>query len=297
MKGIASMPGTCGELVQGMLDGVPFHVSCPVDLYSHAEVRLGPERPLTFSPAFAKAGEAVKRALETLGRSDLGGRLTLTSELPRSKGMASSTADIAAAVAATALALGTSLAPRQIADLALSIEPTDGSVFPDIVLFDHLSGRLLERLGPPPPIDIIALDFGGEVDTIAFNKVDRSHHLAALSSQAVEALGMVRAGVALADPVLVGRGATLSARSNQDILYKPQLELVMALARQIGGAGVCVGHSGTVIGVLLDRRTADVGAAHRFLRQRLGRLERSFCSSLIGGGSAALPIFCGGERG
>lgn len=282
--GAASMPGTCGELAQGILDGLPFHVSCPVDIYSRAEVRLGPGRGIEFSPGFAKAGEAVRRTLEVVGRPDLGGQLTVSSRLPRCKGMASSTADVAAAIAATARALGESMAPRQIADIALSIEPTDGSVFPDIVLFDHLSGGLLESLGPPPPIDVIALDFGGEVDTIAFNKEDRSELLGKLAPQARESLELVRAGIAFGDPILLGRGATLSARANQGILHKPQLEDVIALASEVGAAGVCVGHSGTVIGVLLDRRRGDTGAACRFLSRRLIGLERSFCCSLIGGG-------------
>ncbi|MDO8673180.1 MAG: hypothetical protein Q7O66_17380, partial [Dehalococcoidia bacterium] len=273
--GSASMPGTCGELVQGTLDGVPFHVSCPVDVYSRAEVRLKPGRQIEFSPGFSKAGEAVRRTLEILRRPDLGGILIINSELPRSKGMASSTADIAAAIVSTARALGESMAPLQVAEIALGIEPTDGSVFPAIVLFDHLAGRLLESLGPPPHIDIIALDFGGEVDTIVFNQKDRSILLHRLEPQARESLGLVRAGIALGDPVLVGRGATLSARANQEILYKPQLEAVIALASEIGAVGVCVGHSGTIIGVLLDRRTADVRAVHQCLRRQLVGLERS----------------------
>ncbi|MDO8671010.1 MAG: GHMP kinase, partial [Dehalococcoidia bacterium] len=217
-------------------------------------------------------------------RAELGGVLTVRCQLPRSKGMASSTADVAAAIVATARALGKSMAPRQVAEIALSIEPTDGSVFPDIVLFDHLAGRLLVSLGPPPPIAIIALDFGGEVDTIVFNQKDRAGLLSRLEPQARESLGLVRAGLTNGDPVLVGRGATLSSLANQEILYKPHLEAVITMASDLGAVGVCVGHSGTVIGVLLDRRTADIRAVHQFLRHRLSGLERSFCCSLVGGG-------------
>jgi L-threonine kinase len=31
-------PGTCGEFVQGAIDGQDFLVNCPINLYSHATV-------------------------------------------------------------------------------------------------------------------------------------------------------------------------------------------------------------------------------------------------------------------
>ena len=34
-------PGVCGELVQGMLDGVHFMVTCPIDFFARARVTLG----------------------------------------------------------------------------------------------------------------------------------------------------------------------------------------------------------------------------------------------------------------
>jgi|GEM_PF-5037267 len=35
------VPCTCGELVQGMMAGMPFLVSCPIDRYSLVRVTLG----------------------------------------------------------------------------------------------------------------------------------------------------------------------------------------------------------------------------------------------------------------
>ena len=32
------LPGGCGELVQGALDGVPFLVTCPIDCWSEVTV-------------------------------------------------------------------------------------------------------------------------------------------------------------------------------------------------------------------------------------------------------------------
>lgn len=77
------------------------------------------------------------------------------------KGMASSTAEVAASIEATALALGKEINKSDVARIALSIEPTDGCFFPGIVLFDHREGKLYESLGNPPPLDTLVLDFGG----------------------------------------------------------------------------------------------------------------------------------------
>lgn len=284
-RGIARMPGTCGELVQGTLDGVNFHVTCPVNIYSEVEVGLDAAAAGLEGPWDAPKALAALRAV--LGRLPANGhraRLEIRSKLPRGKGMASSTADIAGTIYAACSALGIVLTPAEVAEAALAIEPTDGSIFPGIVLFNHRTGSLFEPLGTPPPIDLIVLDFGGTVDTLAFNRIDRTKLLRSLEPQVGEALGLVKAGLAEVDVELVGRGTTLSALANQTILFKPQLEAVIRLSEEIGAAGVTVAHSGTVIGVLLDRRRGDAYAGSKYLQQWLPPLERATVCQLIGGG-------------
>lgn len=280
------LPGSCGELVQGSYNGTPFHVTCPIDMYSSITVRLfsgggsvtGPEHA-------AKAVEATHLTLRHLGRADLDAQLSIDSPLPPGKGMASSTADVAGSIIATGLALGRRLTPTEVASIALSVEPSDGTFFPGIVVFDHREGKMHLDLGLPPPIEIVVLDFGGEVDTIAFNQQDRSAILCRLEPQAQRALELVRQGLALSRPDLIGEGATLSALANQEILYKPQLEPVLALARQVNALGVNVAHSGTVIGVLLDPQQHDVKRVGAFLRRNLPDMEDMYFASLVGGGA------------
>ncbi len=148
------VPGSCGELVQGIIDGVRLHVSCPVDRYARATWRPGSRR--------AGQGEKVRRALAAAGASPafLAG-LTMASELPRGIGMASSTADIGAAVGLW-LAMGRGTADAAtVARAALAVEPTDGVLFGGVVLFDHRRGTVLERWGSPPPIELVAVEAGG----------------------------------------------------------------------------------------------------------------------------------------
>jgi L-threonine kinase len=293
LEATVRVPGTCGELVQGIMDGVSFHISCPIDIYSVVRAELSPDMPdLIFPAASPKAGLAMRKTLEYLGRTGLGGNLGIRTPLPRGKGMASSTADIAGAVFATGLALGEEIPPQEVADIALSIEPTDGSLFPGVVIFDHRQGKLLQALGMPPPMDIIVLDFGGEVDTIAFNRYKRLSLMQALEPQVIEARDLVLRGMAASDPALIGQGATISARANQRILFKPQLPRVLSLAQEVRALGVNVAHSGTVTGVLLDPRLHERAAISDFLRRNIPGLSGLFVCSFIGGGSRKQEAGC-----
>jgi L-threonine kinase len=279
-------PGTCGELVQGTRDGVLFHVTSPINVFSTVTVWLTAETGVCGPGDSPKAVAAVNAALRHFSAPH-GANVAICSELPRAKGMASSTADVAGAIAACALALGKPLPPREIVDLALTIEPTDGSPFPGIVVFDHRGGAVFEPIGEPPPIEVIALDFGGEVDTVAFNAVDRSEKLRRLEPSAAEALALVRRGILGARADLIGRGATLSALANQDLLPKPELSGVRDFGREVGAVGVCVGHSGTVIGLLIDPARSDGAAVLERARQAFPALGFARRCRLVGGGVRA----------
>ena len=146
-RGVASAPGTCGELAQGVLDGTPVMATCPIDLFSTATVELLEGTGRVRGPVrMPKACRAVELTLTLMGRSDVDARLSIENPLPHRKGMASSTADIVAAIGATAAALNAEISIFQQAELALSIEPSDGVMLPGIALFDHRGGRIARSL-------------------------------------------------------------------------------------------------------------------------------------------------------
>jgi len=254
------VPGSCGELVQGFLEGGYFLVSCPVDFFATVSVEIfagevsGAGPNVDAPESCPKTAAAVKATLTYLGRDDLRVQVSVNNPIPRSKGLGSSSADVAAAIAATGMALGKELSPQDVALLAVSVEPTDGVMFPGLALFDHREGKKMEVLGAPPPMELVALDFGGTVDTLEFNQTNRRQAWESVALETKEALGLVRSGILNCDPDLVGRGASISARSGQQVLLKPELPRVMDFAADVGAVGVNVAHSGTMIGVLLDAR-------------------------------------------
>ena len=313
-RATARAPATCGELVQGMTGGADFLVTCPINQFAGATVTLragdgagrqrrGNGNSSSSGDADSDADEAAVRGVAHLPKTrravamalpeiarragiaaPLWAEVSLTGAIPAGKGMGSSSADIAAAVAAAGLAAGCPLPPADIARIALSVEPTDGVMFPGIALFDHRRGRIAESLGPPPPMEAIVIDRGGQVDTLAFNAVDRAAQWAAVADRTEAALELVRAGVRRQDAGLIGRGATVSARAGRPADAADWVERAIGLAEDIGAAGVNVAHSGTVIGILLDARRRQSKPAYRRAVAEFGDAESVRHFRVIGGG-------------
>ncbi len=258
MTATVRAPGSCGELVQGTLDGINFLITCPVDLYAEVAVTPGAAGP---TAAGDKTVAAVLRTWAYLGVVSERFTVAVTSDLPQGKGMASSSADIAAACLAAARAAGRSLTADEIADIALAIEPTDGIFFPGIAMFDHVRGLIRRPLGCPPPMSVLVFDAGGIIDTLEFNRrTDLAALNAAKEHEVRRAVDLVSRGLAAGDCALIGQGATISALANQAILAKPALPDVIAIARRHGAVGVNTAHSGTVLGILFPGRPAPAGA-------------------------------------
>jgi L-threonine kinase len=328
MKVQALMPGSCGELVQGTINGVDFHITCPINRYSKVLTSLiSPIKDVWVSvpEGLDKTAAAIRVALHQIG-ADNAVEAMVKSELVQGKGMASSTADIAAALVSTFKLFGRDITEREVADIALSIEPTDGTIFSGIVAFDHLKGKLLKRLGDAPPIDIVVLEPPGVLNTIVFNskkksgfcssaaegKTGRENASAGTSAGAYasagacasagisantstsaaiaasegpikEAFDMAVQGLKDSNLRLIGEAATISSILNQQILLKPELDAVIDICKRRGGLGVNVAHSGTVMGILVERG---------FGRRLLEKIEhyvpgdwKAYVVSVVGGGA------------
>ncbi len=289
-----SAPGTCGELVQGMTRGSHFLVTCPINQFASATATL--RLPKSEQPAddvegidhLPKTKQAVAKALSKLspqiGACGLIASVSVTSPIPPGKGMGSSSADITAAVGAVGVAAGRPFSPESIAAIALSVEPTDGVMFPGIALFDHRRGAICELLGPPPPMEIIVVDAGGVVDTLDFNRTDRTARWAEITPQTEAALELTREGIRRGDAQLVGRGATISAQAGHRSEAARWVQRAAAFAEEHNAAGINVAHSGTVVGILLDARQRRGKPVYLRAAQAFADAESVRHYRIIGGG-------------
>ena len=153
--------GSCGEFVQGFFNGEPILITCPIEKFS----------TVTISDEFGGVeglGEKSLTMLKKFGDFKFG--IRLETELPRGKGMASSSADLAAVAKAVALSFGKNISAEEIAKLAASIEPTDGIFFSGVVAMNPVTGKFLKNISVPEKYAVAIFDYGGEVDTVKFNR-------------------------------------------------------------------------------------------------------------------------------
>jgi uncharacterized protein involved in propanediol utilization len=256
--GTATANGTFGELLQGVLpDDVDFLVTLPIRRGVRASVVLDRDADeLTVSPAGKTKSLLLAHGLLRAAGYRGGGHLTLASDLSVGKGLASSSADLVAIARAVGRALGRPMGPAQIEELLRDIEPSDGVMYSGAVAFRHREVRLHRRLGPLPPLTVVGLDEGGEVDTIRFNQRPKPFS-AADKREYADLLDEISDAIANWDAAGIGRVATRSAELHQRLQPKQTLRQMLDLCAAVGGLGVVAAHSGTAIGILLSASEPD----------------------------------------
>lgn len=249
--GKGSCNGTFGELVQGVLNEQPFLITFPIkSLKSTANfIPSQTDARITSSSSYVKAIAACNRLFQHFGIKG-GGHLHIQSNIPVGKGMASSSADIVAAIRAAAYSYSLSLQEELISCIASEIEPTDGVMYEEVVAYNYIQGQLIENFGQLPPYILLGIDLGGTVDTIQFNRIAKQYDEHDVQ-QFQEAYTLVKMGIRQQKLIFICHAATMSARINQKILPFPCFHELERLASMYQG-GVVVAHSGTVIGILLD---------------------------------------------
>ncbi|HGL6326601.1 TPA: L-threonine kinase [Citrobacter amalonaticus] len=254
---VAQCPASCGELIQGWIMGSEKLVSCPVDWYSTVEVSTG--SPLADERPLSRA--MVNRLLEHWDypahlSQDI--RVSIHSTIPIAKGMASSTADIAATAVATAQHLGHQLDESTLAQLCVSLEPTDSTVFQQLTLFDHNDASTQIPCDAQPALDLLVLESPQTLRTADYHRIPRQAGLHAGAPALKRAWEKVQEACAQQNPYRMGEAATLSAIASQMLLPKPDFDALLSLVEECGLYGVNVAHSGSVVGLMLDRQRHDV---------------------------------------
>lgn len=282
----ALCPGSVGEVLQGVIGGREVLVSLTVDRFSEMEVILDAGVSST-PPGLWKSKKALELALEYFRGGHLRERVTLRrrKSLPEGKGFASSTADIAATVGAVAHLLGRKIREEEIARLALSIEPTDGTFFPSWCLFDHLRGEVFLALAVPRHLGVVVVELPGEVPTLLVDREKLRRHFERFSRETEKAFELLERGLEEGDLALVGKAATLSSAIMQEYERSEIFFLLSQALQDIRALGVNRAHTGNAFGVLFDLRLVSLEEARRRVSEVLrGKDVTLWTARAIGGG-------------
>lgn len=263
LHGAGTAPGTCGELAQGILPGgTRFHVTCPIDRTATVEIELQWAATASISGLGAgseKIALALRRTAELLELPPARLEVTHRTQLATGKGMASSTADITAAARALAAAAGRPLEPAAIATIAASIESSDGVMFEGICAVEHRTGAVLRRWDWWPQFAIAMAIPRATLDTasVIFDDQDR------LAGAYDALLAELDAAVIARSAARFAAVATRSAELNEAFVPNALRPILTAQAAAHGALGVCVGHTGTVAGLLFSGDAVGRQAADR----------------------------------
>ncbi|WP_342324598.1 L-threonine kinase [Kosakonia sp. BYX6] len=281
----AACPASCGEIIQGWILGSEKLVSCPVDWYSSVEVTFGApradERPQT---------RAIVRQLlahwQLPARLSQNIRIDCRSTIPVAKGMASSTADIAATAVATAHHLQLPLDEKTLAQLCVTLEPTDSTLFSQLTLFDHNTGETHIPCGGLPHVDVLLLESPLTLTTADYHRMARQQALLENAHALDKAWQKLQRACQENDAALLGEAATISAIASQALLPKPEFNTLLGLVERCGLYGLNVAHSGSVVGLLLDSSRHDVAEIRWCLKEKglLAHWPKDYLLKMVAGG-------------
>lgn len=252
MRYFGLCPGSCGELVQGFIGEREYLASYGIPFFSTAEIEsskipiMGPR----------KSREVMEKAFEYFGYDKKETRnysLRIKSNIPRGKGMASSTADIGATLGAVSQLLQVDIDEKLASTLAASVEPTDSIFYRDINIFDPLKGETIEILGFIEGLKILMIEPKDTLNTLLLrSQVDYMEKKIKNIPHMEEVFEELKVAFKTSNKKLLGKACTKSSLLNEVIHQKKYLEKIIEISEKSGALGVNVAHSGTVIGILMN---------------------------------------------
>lgn len=251
MEASASHAGSLGELIQGSFNGRDMLLSCPINLYS--SIRVFEDKLPLGKYKNAKTAEFLDNVLNRWGLGHFAKCLDIeiSSQIPRGKGFASSTADLSALYKALLKLFHKPFNQQELIEECIRIEPTDSIIFEEMTLFEYKTGNFYESIGDYFEFYILVFEGSSIVNTVEFNN-KKLPPLAEIE----DLLPALRKGIAEKDLRKVGAVSTESITRNQNRLRYSSLNYIKEMNKNAGGFGVIGAHSGDCLGIIFDLKDA-----------------------------------------
>ena len=254
MKSYGICPASCGEFVQGILDNEEYLSSYAIDMFSIASLE---EKKEDINLGSKKSRKAIEKVFEKFNipiEESKNISLDLKSNIPIGKGMASSTADIGATIKATLSILNKKLNDEEISLIASEIEPTDSIILYKNSIFNPLNGRVKKYLSSFDNGRVIVLEPKEVLETKIIRSNPNYLNIKLENISIIKkSFNLLEKGLKNNDLKLIGEACTLSSLANENIHKKPYLNEIIEISQNMNAYGVNIAHSGTVIGILIDK--------------------------------------------
>lgn len=249
MEAMAVYPGSCGEIIQGKANGTDVLISCPVDIFTNVRVFECSSPHKRFK--YQKSSALLKSVLKRWGYGELDDNfdIEIVSSIPKSKGFASSTADMCAVYICLLKLFNRNYDIVEAVEEFIKIEPTDSIIFRTMTMFDYRRGSLFKELGEYMSFYILAFEGQRIVDTVAFN----NSSLPRLSDIS-DIIPFVKEAATSKDVSKLAYASTVSINRNLKRVPYEIIAEVERLKDMTGGLGIIGGHSGDVLGIIYDDR-------------------------------------------
>ncbi|HGM3506289.1 TPA: cobalamin biosynthesis protein [Clostridioides difficile] len=258
MKSYGVCPASCGEFVQGIIDNEEYLCSYAIDMYSKVYIE---EKLRDINLGRYKSRLAIEKVFEkfNLPKKDTKNiSLNINSKIPVGKGMASSTADIGATIKATLSLINKELSSEEISKLAAEIEPTDSIFIDKNSIFNPLNGTVIKYLGNLTNAKVVILEPNKVLDTMKIRLRQDYNKLKIENKEIIKkSFALLEEGLKNDNLSLVGEACTLSSLANENIEKKEYLSEIIKISKKYGAYGVNIAHSGTVVGILIDKFMDD----------------------------------------
>lgn len=258
MKSYGVCPASCGEFVQGIIDNEEYLCSYAIDMYSKVYIE---EKLRDINLGRYKSRLAIEKVFEkfNLPKKDTKNiSLNINSKIPVGKGMASSTADIGATIKATLSLINKELSSEEISKLAAEIEPTDSIFIDKNSIFNPLNGTVIKYLGNLTNAKVVILEPNKVLDTMKIRLRQDYNKLKIENKEIIKkSFALLEEGLKNDNLSLVGEACTLSSLANENIEKKEYLSEIIKISKKYGAYGVNIAHSGTVVGILIDKFIDD----------------------------------------
>lgn len=254
LTGYGKSHASFGELLQGRLpDSRDFLVTLPIDLWSICNLTaVSRTGPLVINCEYSKSQRVAEMLLEKLGIKDnYEITISFSRNIPVGKGLSSSTADMLSTIRALQEIFGFLLREKTISEIFIAIEPHDGLMFKSCVVYNHRKGELVKELLYIPNFWVVAIDFGGVVDTLTYNK--NLKFTDDITRQYDRLLQRLEMAFGNKDDEEIARCASESTQIHLKLNDNVERLRVAAESSRFKPLGIINTHSGTCLGLLFPR--------------------------------------------